>query len=585
MKKIFRTIKARIIFTIVLFATVMSISIYSFSFYMMYKNQQVSAIQSAEFNLQLAASSIQTDFIEAFAFANWCSYNGNPVATYLSQPYRVGYPTEIYQRVWEEVFNSRVSKYVSRVVVHNEDYSKIIHAGTATYVTRLLSEETLSQLDKWELKDSPYLYGVYEDPLFINNKLYLPILTPIYRPHTTTRIGRAYIVLSSNFVTDKLKGYQLNDNAKLFIRIHGELYSVSENGIGEAETPFTILNEQGITTGEDTQDFTALLPDGSKSHVVICPIRDDVELVHLFGGNEFVPNVFSWIPMLLAIFALILLISFIIVYTMNETISKPVVLIRKKMDAIAVGDFSRDLTIESDSEIGEVGKEINRLSKSIVDLMQSKVSDEQRKRDLEYQLLQSQINPHFLYNTLNSIKWMATLQKADGIAEMTTALSRLLRTVAKDLRKQVSLRDEIALLDDYYTIQNYRYGASLTYEKEIDESLLDCQIPRFVLQPITENAIFHGIEPKGSGNIKLIISSEGNDVLISILDDGVGMTNELINKVMNINQEENKNLTERQLGIMSVHERIQNVFGKNYGLSISSEVGKYTKMTLRIPKK
>src|SRR5690606_39201106 len=131
----------------------------------------------------------------------------------------------------------------------------------------------------------------------------------------------------------------------------------------------------------------------------------------------------------------------------------------KRMDKIAQGQFFVDKMIEWDNELGDVGRGINRLSQDIVALMETRLADEKQKQELEYRMLQSQINPHFLYNTLNSIKWMATIQNARGIAEMTTSLSRLLRNITKDIRKLVPLREELALLDDYFLIQKYRYGS------------------------------------------------------------------------------------------------------------------------------
>lgn len=130
--------------------------------------------------------------------------------------------------------------------------------------------------------------------------------------------------------------------------------------------------------------------------------------------------------------------------------------------------------------------------------MNKRIEDEKQKQDLEYKMLQSQINPHFIYNTLSSIKWMATIQGADGIAEMTTALSRLLKSISKGTRLLVPIREELAFLEDYCTIQNYRYGGTISFALKVDDpTIYDRGILRFTLQPLVENSIFHGIEPKG----------------------------------------------------------------------------------------
>jgi two-component system sensor histidine kinase YesM len=229
-----------------------------------------------------------------------------------------------------------------------------------------------------------------------------------------------------------------------------------------------------------------------------------------------------------------------------------------------------------------LGWGVRRQTREITGLMEKRIADEKHKRDLEYRMLQSQINPHFLYNTLNSIKWMAAIQNAPGIAEMTTALSRLLQRVSRDSRRMASLREELALLDDYLVIQKYRYGDSVTLEKKIaHESLLDTPVPRFVLQPLAENAIFHGIEPKGSGVITVEVTQCSDDVLVSLTDDGVGMDAAVIERIRNEPRDAVGMF--RELGVRNVDERLRHAFGEDYGLVIESETGKYTSMTLRLP--
>jgi two-component system sensor histidine kinase YesM len=163
---------------------------------------------------------------------------------------------------------------------------------------------------------------------------------------------------------------------------------------------------------------------------------------------------------------------------------------------------------------------------------------------------------------------MATIQNATGIAEMTTALSRLLKILSKDVRKMVSLRDELALLDDYMVIQKYRYGDSVNFEKQVQEdALLDTPIPRFILQPLVENAIFHGIEPRGRGTILFSAQRQEADVLVSLSDDGVGMDSEAVYGT----------------GINNIDERLRNAFGDGYGLTIKSDAGNGTTVIIRLP--
>ena len=184
---------------------------------------------------------------------------------------------------------------------------------------------------------------------------------------------------------------------------------------------------------------------------------------------------------------------------------------------------------------------------------------------------------------------MATIQGASGIAEMTTALARLLKQVAKGSSAMISLEEELNLVKDYFLIQQYRYGGSISIEYKIEsENLYQCQIHRFSLQPIVENALFHGIEPKGSAgriviDVGLSITEEQKNLKISITDNGVGMSQENIEKVLHQKPSKKRADFFRQVGIANVNQRIQHEFGPDYGIFIDSELGIYTTMTILIP--
>lgn len=283
----------------------------------------------------------------------------------------------------------------------------------------------------------------------------------------------------------------------------------------------------------------------------------------------------------------VMLLGLGLTFLLNNIINKPLTKLLYKMDLISAGDFSYEPTIEWDNELGDIGRGINKLSENVALLMDKRLDDEKEKNQLEYEILQSQINPHFLYNTLNSIKWMATIQNATGIAEMITSLSKLLRSVSKDVKPIHCLKDEIKLLDHYFLIQKYRYGGTLTLSYSIeDNQLLDCLVPRFTLQPIVENAIFHGIEPTQSiGKINVHIYEDFNKLLhIDIHDNGIGMTNEQIHNILTYTHEHNLDFF-KKIGINNVNLRIKHSFGDSFGLSIISSKNEGTTVQIKLPKR
>lgn len=399
-------------------------------------------------------------------------------------------------------------------------------------------------------------------------------------------MGTVYLLANTSVITDKLKGYALPEHSRLLLTLGEHHYQLNGDQVKAIEEPYEpVAYTSDKPVGPGTELSMVKLQDDRERHIVVSyPVRSGVMLSQTLSNDQFAPRSNIWILVLLGVCLLVLVLSAIITLYLTRTISLPVEKLKKRMDKIAQGNFLLDSGIEWNSELGDVGRGINRLSQDIVALMDSRLADEKQKQELEYRMLQNQINPHFLYNTLNSIKWMATIQNATGIAEMTTSLSRLLRSIAKDNRRLMPLKDELSLLDDYFLIQKYRYGSTVTMVTEIEEeALLAGLIPRFTLQPLVENAIFHGIEPKGRGDIVVRVTKSGfADLLITIEDNGVGMKEEQISTILTVPGDEAKGMLEN-IGLRSVNERLQLAFGGEYGLSIESEVGRYTRMKLLLP--
>ena len=207
-----------------------------------------------------------------------------------------------------------------------------------------------------------------------------------------------------------------------------------------------------------------------------------------------------------------------------------------------------------------------------------------QRRNIEIDLLQSQVNPHFLYNTLDSIRWMAVIQKNPGIANITRSLSNLLKNIAKGTQDKIPLREELGLLNDYIAIQSVRYLETFTFENRVPEELYDCRIVKLTLQPLVENAIFHGIEPTGEcGTITLTGRAEGGDLYLCVEDDGAGIEPERLAGILTTERKRSGS-SMNGIGIANVHKRLQLIYGRQYGLKVESEPGKYTRVTVHLPK-
>lgn len=264
-------------------------------------------------------------------------------------------------------------------------------------------------------------------------------------------------------------------------------------------------------------------------------------------------------------------------------ITKPIHKLIARIKRISENDFSVDPSSEArDDEIGEVFKVINEMSISIDRLLKENAEQNEHKKNIEIDLLQSQINPHFLYNTLDSIHWMAVIQKNPGICSITRCLSNLLKNMSKGFSQKIPLREELTLLDDYITIQSIRYLETFELVNNIDESFLHYSIVKLTLQPLVENAIFHGIEPSGVyGTITLDAWEDGEFLLITVTDTGVGMTQEEMVLAMEATGNRERH-SMNGIGIGNVHKRLQLVYGSPCGLTITSSKGRGTCITVRL---
>lgn len=280
----------------------------------------------------------------------------------------------------------------------------------------------------------------------------------------------------------------------------------------------------------------------------------------------------------------LIMILFLSLY-LSEYFVRPIQIIVNHVNAIAKGDFNQTISIRVQNEIGQIIQSVTKMRMDIKRLMEESVQKERDKRIIELKMLQNQVTPHFLFNTLNSIKVMAALQRAAGIENMVSALGRLLNTTLRGVNEKITLKDELSILEDYIYIQNIRYKGKIRYSKHFEDPvLLKCTVIKFILQPIVENAIFHGIEPKGGlGEIGLFLFREDEKLRIEVRDNGIGMTKTAVEK-LNREIESNHVLNNGdKIGLGNIHHRIQLVYGDEYGLSIESSFQQYTKVKVLMP--
>ena len=290
----------------------------------------------------------------------------------------------------------------------------------------------------------------------------------------------------------------------------------------------------------------------------------------------------------LGIFVLLIVVSFVLITVISYLTSRyltrsTVRLVRHISHLSDSGSYGEvnPMIEEGNDEMAEIGRTVNRMSLSIKDLLERNERLYEEKKENEFSMLQMQVNPHFLYNTLESIHYLAQVQKADGIASMSRGLSHLLKNIAKGNGQKITLADELRLVSEYDEIQQVRYMGMYEIVCDIDESHMDCLIQKFTLQPLVENAIFHGIEPKGEGGtIRIRSEHSGSFLDIFIEDDGIGMDEATLQHIFDEKAHFKGNMT--GVGVRNVNERLRMCYGEECGLRFESEPGKGTTACVRI---
>lgn len=604
------SIKTSITGISVLFTLVIAVFIATFTYYSFNTLLTRNQVQSARFNLHLVSETISKDLLPILSLTKWTEDN-RKVSKYLvnaSDAHLLKYDVinngseevkslymeskdslrfnalDTWKDLQDEYRRNRSYAYYRRIIIGNDSDNYLQLANDTSYMNLDIPESvrTLPYFDAF-IKNESYWAGLHISPFDQNqDTLSLPILKSIKKIYDTDTIGWLYLDIDATIITDALKSYALPNDSKLYITIGEFVYEYKDQRLYEV---FDSKLISSILSAESDVFNTLMNLNGDEyESVTIHSSIDGWTITQTLSSQNLMDQRSVYQNTLIIIIIIVVLLGLGLTYYLNHKINSPLKHILEKMDHVANGDFTIDPSIEGPNEFGMIGSGINSLADNVALLLDKRVEDEKLKNALEYQILQSQINPHFLYNTLNSIKWMATIQNANGIAEMTTSLSKLLRSITKDTNPIHSLDQELALLDHYVIIQKYRYGGTLSFNYSItNENLRSALIPKFSLQPIVENAIFHGIEPKNAtGHIAIDIKDMDGSLTIDIHDDGVGMTDTQAKELLDYSHESQNDFF-RRIGISNVDSRIKHAFGSAYGLSIKSQLGTGTTMTLTLP--
>ena len=263
---------------------------------------------------------------------------------------------------------------------------------------------------------------------------------------------------------------------------------------------------------------------------------------------------------------------------LSRSLFSPIARLSAAMGRVNSGDLTARVPVDRRDEIGQLTEDFNTMTGRLQTYVAEQVQQQKDLNDAQIRQMQAQLNPHFLYNTLDTMKWLAKIHKLPQVAQLAGSLAGILRwSIASE--QFVTLRQELELLQRYIDIQKIRFAGKFEYVVEVPDALLDCRVPKLILQPLVENAILHGLSARAGGMVYVYARTEEDTLVISVTDDGCGMAPEMVER---INSPQPK-ILEGHLGLYNISTILYLYYGAGYGLHATSYPNVGTTVTARLP--
>ncbi len=483
------------------------------------------------------------------------------------------------------------SKRVSEITIYTLNMERINAYGPSDFRFIPKKDNLPKMLQRIDNNDGLYLWEAF-GPDFEEG-----LATKVYGERNSIILGRiikslkngnkiGYILMriEESVLSDIYKNIDIGTDTQMFI-LNSKNIVISSNtkyaSVGREYEDKEL--HQTIKQSGEQRIFNYKL-DGNSYLAVFTPAQNAdwsilalVRLSYLYSDSrQLLSNIF-FIGLLCLIFAIC--ISAI----MLESIVNPIKKLVKGMNRFTNGKFDIKIEEMGRDELTELTICFNNMIVEIKSLINNIKANEMQKRELEIRALQAQINPHFLANTLNTVSYMASLKKERNIEDIINSIVTLLNGCMKNDTDLITVEEEILFLRSYITTQEYRLFGRIKVEFDIEPSIYPCKIPRFLLQPVLENSIIHGIEPSGKTGLIVVKGFEDNSRLVfSITDNGIGMDREQIEALLKSEKRSERGRL-NGIGVANVIERINLLFGSQYGITVNSVPGVFTTVNITLP--
>ena len=370
--------------------------------------------------------------------------------------------------------------------------------------------------------------------------------------------------IERNLINQLISYWLLDDNNQVIS------YKICSENLEEQDATYLIQESKGNRIQKHKGDKYFI------SHYRI----DDYQwtLIGITDLNKFNVEAQKIFYLVLIVVSVAIIVEIALSGYLTSRITAPLLKLKKGAEEIAKGNMKIRFNFKTGDEIGQLGKSFNYMTEQVEELLKKVDYEARKKREYELSLLHQQVKPHFLYNTLDIIIKLIEMNKTGEARRATSKLADYYRNSLSSSKEIITIGQEMKIVEDYLELQKIRYGDLFTYETDIDELVEQMLIPKLTLQPLVENAIYHGIKYLGrTGNIKITSRIEGDYVILSVADNGVGMKKETLESIL-------LNNTEGHFGVYSVNHRIKLLFGERYGISINSAEGEGTVVDIRLPR-
>lgn len=392
--------------------------------------------------------------------------------------------------------------------------------------------------------------------------------------------AKVYICIDKGLFDDVLK--DRTDNGALFI--------LDKNGIllnGDPKNTWLDNVESSIKTMGTIYSASSGIVKPDDSELILAHYTsdyNDFKLVKIYEADLFYRDAYYILYAVIFFTVLVFVVVGAVYFVIVRRMTRQLKTLAATMNNFDDATLSRELTAEGNDEISSAMRGFNKMRSRIYAMLEEAKQKEREKKNMEFDVLRYQINPHFLYNTLGAIRVIAMKQHNDDIATALLLLNKTLKSVFSNVNQYVTFKEEIEQLQDYVYLLQLRYNNDINFSANIPEDMANMLLPAMLLQPIVENSVFHGLGEKLSEphfDARILISAEviGDDLLIEVFDNGSGMTRQKVAAVLSGEQKES-----RGIGLHNVDERIKLLYGAEYGVSIRSEPEVYTSVSIKLKK-